>query len=80
MTNVEILEDILTHYCNHMETQADIAKRYHVEQSYISGLLQECGFHNSRFTGGKSVDVNIAWQNPEVQRICDKICKANENN
>ena len=76
MTNVEILEDILTHYGNRIETQADIAKRYHVEQTYISDLLQECGFHNSRFTGGKSVDVNIAWQNPEVQRRCEEIRKS----
>ncbi len=55
---VEVLNNILTHYCNRMETQADIAKRYHVEQTYISNLLQECVFHNGRFTGGKSVDVN----------------------
>lgn len=74
MTNIEILEDILIHYSNRMETQVDIAKRYHVEHTtYIGDLLQECGFHNGKFTNGKSVDINIAWQNPEVQKICEKI-------
>lgn len=73
MTSIEILEDILTHYDSHQEWQTEIAKRYNVSQTLISELLQECGFVRGKFMNGKTVDINIAWQNPKVQEICKKI-------
>ena len=78
MTGIEILDDILKQYSSRMKSQEDIAKQYHVEQTYISNLLQECGFHNSKFTGGKSVDINIIWQNEEVRRLCEELAQINQ--
>ncbi len=75
MTNREILEEIFTRYYENQESQKDIALRYGVSQSTVSELLQECGFHRHILN-----IIDTAWQNPEVQRICDKICKASENN
>ena len=78
MTSIEILEDILKQYSSRMKTQEDIAKQYHVEQTYISNILQECGFHISKFTGEKSVDINIIWQNEEVRRLCEELAQINQ--
>lgn len=72
MTNRDILQDIFTSYFENQESQNNIALRYNVSQSTVSELLQECGFHRHIIN-----IIDTAWQNPEVQRICDKICKAN---
>ena len=76
MTSLDILENILKHYDSRQEWQKEIAERFHVSQSDISRLLQECGYHNGKFTDGISVDINTAWQNPKVKEICEKIRKA----
>lgn len=73
MTDKEILEDILSDYNSNLKRQSEIAKKYHVRQNDISILLQECGIHYNKIDNGKPVDINIALQNPEVQRICKKI-------
>ena len=75
MTNKEILKDILERYSSNGESQSEIAERYNVSKSVISELLQECGFHRHIIN-----IVDTAWQNPEVQRICDKIHKASPKN
>lgn len=74
MESREILKNIFTSYCANQETQTSIGKQYNVSQSQISELLQECGFHRHILN-----IVDTAWQNPEVQRICEEIRKANEN-
>lgn len=74
MTNKEILKDIFTSYCENQESQNSIASRYNVGQSLISELLQECGFHRHILN-----IIDTVWQNPEVQKLCDKIHKANES-
>lgn len=75
MSSRDILEDILTHYESRKEWQSEIAKRYKVSQTDISRLLRECGFQYGKFMNGKSVDIDSAWKNPEVQRICGVIAK-----
>lgn len=74
MESREILKNIFTSYCTNQETQTSIAKQYNVSQQTISELLQECGFHRHILNS-----VDASWQNPEVQRICEEIRKANEN-
>lgn len=75
MKSKEILADIFTSYCSNSECQAEIATRYNVGQPMVSELLQECGFHQHILN-----IIDTAWLNPEVQRICDKIRKASEDN
>lgn len=74
MTNKEILKDIFTSYCENQESQNSIATRYNVGQSLISELLQERGFHRHILN-----IIDTVWQNAEVQRICEKIQKQNDN-
>ncbi len=79
MTNEQILKDVLESYRSNNEWQSEIAERYHVGQSLISDLLQECGFHYHRDENKNSIDIDILSQKAKVQEICDKIRIVNEN-
>lgn len=74
MTSKDILKDIFTSYCENQESQKSIASRYGVSQSTVSELLQECGFHYHILN-----IIDTVWQNPEVQRLCNKIQTDNAN-
>lgn len=73
MSNKVILEDVLKSYSSNSEWQSEIAERYNVSKSVISDLLQVCGFHHHKHNDSESIDIDLLSQNPEVQRICEKI-------
>lgn len=73
MTNKEIIKDILESYCSNSEWQSEIAERYNVSKSVISALLQVSGFHYHKHNDSKSIDIDLLSQNPEVQKICEKL-------
>ena len=73
MTNKEIIKDILESYRSNSEWQSEIAERYNVSKSVISALLQVSGFHYHRHNDSKAIDIDLLSQNPEVQKICEKL-------
>lgn len=90
MTRKDILKKILIECVSNW--QPELAGKYHVSSSDISHLLQECGFINRKFTNNtngmndencannESIDIDLvvdtALKKERVQKICDKILKA----
>lgn len=75
MTGLEVLEEIKNLYHEHLKTEIQIADEYNTTPDNISYILTALGYHYGLLKKNKKPSIAKAWQDPEVQRLCEEIAK-----